>query len=530
MAKSGGAYRAGGVTKSGTASKVGTVWKSGAASKVGAAAKTGQTVKTGTVTKTGRSTKVGTVQLVGNSSADTVLGEITVDITGLHDDAAGTISGTPWTLLETPHDVVKCLLREVWQEKDAALYDADAWTATRQAQVAAEYRWALMAVPTSFSEFRRTAGFQGRAELYQEGGRWAYTWREVTPSVARFTPRNLADEVVVDWSPRTELVTELDVGYDEAPDQARQWQQSLTLRSDLARYRYRYGLQRNRHDLNGGYGGRTLELPWVREPTMATRLGTYWLGQWERERLRPRIRGFWDVIGVEKTDNLLIDVPVLDAYGPMRFAVRRKIYQLDDGLIELDCEETDLAPLEFEFPAAYAIRFTYSRGLDARLRLLLAQTRVLAASFFLSQTFAESLPATLNVYWQQSHERSAQYRLHVTGIDGARLPAHYGLGLTAALVQAAALRVGFDRAPTMPAAFVIEAGLAVGMELLARYQLFLSPAATLTGHYILERTSSRDLAAAYAFIPRIILSAQYHIKPIWDAPGVLWDTAGLTWD
>src|SRR4029434_3519163 len=99
------------------------------------------------------------------------------------------------------------------------------------------YRWALMAVPTSFAEFRRAAGFQGRAELYQEGGQWAYKCRSVTPALVSFTERNLADEVVIDWSPRTELVTELDVGYDEAADRAQKWQQTLTPRRRLTTHR-----------------------------------------------------------------------------------------------------------------------------------------------------------------------------------------------------------------------------------------------------------------------------------------------------
>jgi hypothetical protein len=500
--------------------------KSGAAYRGGGVSKTGTVHKTGTVTKTGQSTKSGTVQLIGNSSADTVLGEITADINGLQDDASGTISGTANTFLEIPHDILKCLLREVWQEKDPALYDVATWTATRQEQITANYRWALMAVPISFAEFRRAAGFQGRAELYQEGGRWAYKWRAVTPALVSFTERNLADEIVIDWSPRTELVTELDVGYDEAGARARQWQQSLTLRSDLTQYRYRYGLQRTRRDL----GGRTLELPWVRDTAMATRLGTYWLGQWERERLRPKIRGFWDVIGLDKTDTITLDIPLLTAYGAMQFTVRRKTYELDDGLLMLECEETDTPPQEDALLAAYRIPVTSSRAMAALVRLHLGRDRAMTASLYTRQAMTQTLPVLFALGGSRSAVQPAIYRIHQMAVDGASTSALYGVQWVWSPTKTAGVRLKVVPSRTLSATLVVLAGAAVSLQRLALYRSLSPQTRSVSGVYRFATVRTPTLTALYEFVPRISLTATYFIRPRWDTAGVLWDTAGLTWD
>jgi hypothetical protein len=508
VSKSGGAYKSGGVGKTGSAGKTGTVYK------------------TGTVTKTGQSTKSGSVQLVGNSSADTVLGEITADVNGLKDDASGTISGTANTFLEVPHDILKCLLREIWQEKDPALYDAASWTATRQAQVTATYRWALMAVPISFAEFRRAAGFQGRAELYQEGGRWVYKWRAVTPALVSFTERNLADEVVVDWSPRTELVTELDIGYDEAGARAGQWQQSLTLRSDLTQYRYRYGLQRTRRDLKG----RTLELPWVRDTAMATRLGIYWLGQWERERLRPRIRGFWDVIGLDKTDTITLNIPLLTAYGAMQFTVRRKTYELDEGLLMLECEETDPPPQEHELLAAYRIPLAFSRSMAALARIIMQPDRAMTASLYTRLAHELTLPVAFFMGWARNPSQLAKYQMHRTAVDGAMTAGHYGITIAWSPTKAALVRVRMVLVSTLSALIVVTPGLAVSFQTSGLYRILGTQPRTVPGTYRFAAVRTPTLTGLYEFIPRKILTATYYIRPIWDTAGVLWDTAGLTWD
>ena len=89
--------------------------RSGAATKAGAAAKAGQAKKTGTVA------------LVGNTSAETVLGTITADLTGVKDTPTGTITamtGGPGanTLLTNPVDVTYLLQREVFGETDVTRY------------------------------------------------------------------------------------------------------------------------------------------------------------------------------------------------------------------------------------------------------------------------------------------------------------------------------------------------------------------------------------------------------------------------
>ncbi|MEN8134334.1 MAG: hypothetical protein ABFS18_02190 [Thermodesulfobacteriota bacterium] len=106
-----GVAKSGSASKTGAATKTGSASKSGAASKIGAASKTGTAAKSGAASKGGTVTREGAVTLTGNSVADVEVGTlITANFDGWRDDATGTVTGTPYALLERPDHVIKHLL------------------------------------------------------------------------------------------------------------------------------------------------------------------------------------------------------------------------------------------------------------------------------------------------------------------------------------------------------------------------------------------------------------------------------------
>lgn len=529
--------------------------------------KSGSAKRTGSVGKFGSASKTGTVIVQGNSSADTVLGAITADVDGLQDDATGTISGTPNGFLEVPHDHTKLLLREVYNETDPALYDAASWSAARAAQAQEGYRWGWAFTGGSFQEWRRQVGFQGRAELYQEGGLWKYTYREQSPVRHRFDDRNLAADVVVDWSPRTEVVTSLDVAFDPSVDYG--FQQTVTFQSDLSLARY--GVRRGRRDLQGR-AGRSLDLPWVRDAATATRLGTYWLSQWQTERLRPRLRAFWDAIHLDKTDCVEIVSPLLDHYGPTRFAIRRKSYDLEAGLLNLELEEADLPPLEQVFGGTYRLKDPNDQPLGAQVQIWRTFAKTLAgmagvrvspaqsllALYRFADQYAEvfipvqvrlwlkgqavTLSATVRFRGTATTTRAAKFALRQA--RSATLAGGYSLsgsvmnilrtatyrfaGPSLTLTRSGRYALIFTRTVPLPGLYRTKTVGSVGRTGLYRVTRPSGP--TQAGRYTLQRPLARTLGAQYAIPPTIVLSATYVLKitTTWDTDGT-WDT-GLRWD
>jgi hypothetical protein len=538
--------------------------KAGGAYKAGTVTKGGGAYRGGYVAKAGQAYKQGTVYVQGTSSADTVLGKITVDVQGLADDANGTITGTPGYFIELPGWHTKLLLREVYKETNPALYDNPSWQAALNQQWANGYRWGWTFKGGSFREWRKQVGYQGRAELYQEGGLWRYTWRDKADVQYYFTDRNLADDIVLDWSPRTELATELDVTYDPTEDGT--WQQKLTLTSTVSNHRY--GLQRGRRDL----GGRALALPWVRDSGTATRLGTYWLSQWETERLRPTIKAFWDAIGLEKTDTIQVTTPLLTSYGTTRFRIRQKSYDLEAGLLTFECEEADIPPQELLQNGAYRLKSSSSSQLTGQTRCLripaliqasratirLAQVRTPAGRYLMNLQPAPSLLARMSLFRAgQESSLPGALRLALTRITTLTgglafqqgrtrtLTAVYGMsGATFSVARPGTYRLRTIVAPGQvgrytlrsPASLILTgiygfSTLAVNKLKSGRYAVRsqnVSP--TWIGRYVIPHPVSLALGGLYTVPPRRVLSATYLIKSAWDAAGATWDSAGRTWD
>lgn len=81
--------------------------------------------RTGSASKSGAASKTGTVELTGNSVAETVIGTlITCDVEGWEDDSYGTITGTPFALIERPDHVATHLLRQYGGAQINQTFDA----------------------------------------------------------------------------------------------------------------------------------------------------------------------------------------------------------------------------------------------------------------------------------------------------------------------------------------------------------------------------------------------------------------------
>jgi hypothetical protein len=539
--------------------------KAGGAYRGGAVTKGGGAYRGGYVAKAGQASKQGTVYVQGTSSADTVLGQITVDVQGLADDANGTVTGNPNLFIELPGWQTKLLLREVYKETDPTRYDDPSWQTALNQQWAQGYRWGWTFKGGSFREWRKQVGYQGRAELYQEGGLWRYTWRDKADVQYYFTDRNLAGDIVLDWSPRTELATELDVTYDPTADEGT-WQQKLTLTSTVSNHRY--GLQRGRRDL----GGRALALPWVRDSAMATRLGTYWLSQWETERLRPTIKAFWDAIGLEKTDTIQVTTPLLTSYGTTRFRIRQKSYDLEAGLLTFECEEADIPPQELLQNGAYRLKNSSSSQLTGQTRLLripivvltshvtirLAQVRTPTGRYLVNLQPALSLLGRLSLFRAgQESTLFGALRLARTGtmiLTGGlafsqgrtrTLTGVYSMsGTTFSVARAGTYRLRTIVAPGQMGRYTIRTSatriltgvyefstVAVNKLQSGRYAVrVLNVSPSWTGRYVIPHPVSLALGGLYTVPPRCVLSGAYLIKSTWDAAAATWDSAGRTWD
>lgn len=330
--------------------------------------------KAGAASRGGAATKTGTVTLVGNSSADTVIGQVTADVDGLKDDASGTISGTANLLLEIPADVTKLLMREVYKESTTATYAS--WASARGWQNGEGYKWAFLYTPLPFSEFRRQVGLQSRSELFQESGLWQLVFRVVTTTRLTLDDRNLIGAPRFGWTPRTELVTNLTVSYDldrAGPTEG----EALTLsKQSASSIQNRFGLRTGRLIRGDERQAKTLSLSFVRDQPTASALGDYWLGWWEVPRLTATATIPWEGMALDKNDVLIADVPtVLGAMGGRRLAllIREKRYRLDDRLIDLEAIE---------------VGFANELALSSALPLTAVEQTFVAATLALAESFS----------------------------------------------------------------------------------------------------------------------------------------------
>jgi hypothetical protein len=378
------------------------------------ASKAGTVVKQRPAIKIGQAVKVGGVQLVGNTSAETVLGTITADVEGLTDDGSGTISsfvGGPGAsqLLRHPAEVTYALMREVYGETTPANFHQARWQATRTAQVAQGYTWGFKWSPLRWSEFRRLAGLQGFADLFQEGGQWIYAYRAFGAPVVTFDGRNTIGPPAVSWTPRTELVTALVAPYDWDPA-AQRYRASVERRS--TRHAERSGIRRRQDAKTREVTD--LPLPWVRDVNTAHRLATAWLEQLEQPRMRVTCAGPWESLVLEKADIIALDLtawPHLTPFGNVGLAIRGKRYRLAQGLVEFDAVELDQLPSEVQKLAAYFLRHTATPQRGATYRLLLTKDQVKGATYRLVTAAELACLAEFRLTLEQTPEKAGEYRL-----------------------------------------------------------------------------------------------------------------------
>jgi hypothetical protein len=373
--------------------------------KSGQVTKTGRAKRDKDVHKAGQAAKVGTVTLAGNSSAETVLGTLTIDVDGVQDTSGGAISGTPNLLLENPTDVTRLLMERYYGQTAASLYHPTRWLTTRTTQQTIPLKWGFRWEGKPFSEFRALAGLQGQADLFQDNGLWIYAFRSVTTSTLTLDDRNVIGEPVISWTPRTDLVTALAVNSDWDSAESR-WRDSKDVRSTVFADRWgtRYGRAADR-------GRRSLDLPWVRTITSRDWLAAYWLGQWERPRCRVRCTVTWEAQILEKADIITVNVPVLAPYGTLAFAVRRKRYLGAErlGLIEIEATELDFLPQEFSRTAQYGVRLTMNLAGDGGYRVTRALSLTRAAIYRVPTTPSLTRAASYAIMQTLDLARSARY-------------------------------------------------------------------------------------------------------------------------
>jgi hypothetical protein len=322
------------------------------------------------INKTGSASRSGSIGLTGNSTADIVIGgDVTCDVEGIKDDAAGTISGTPNQLLTNPADVTKLAALVIYPHSTTADIGSS-FATTRAALKAAGYRWDFLLRERSFAALRRKFGEQAACALHLESGRWEYPrlrfGTATTFYATEFRPTSVAplvalqlatggftaaassvgpaiwtldygtkwwdgEPVVVSRTPRTETWTRLRVFF------ARAW----NTEGEEA-----YTVVRTYGDLGPKAREKKLELDFIRHAGTASTVANFWLKHWSRQRWRIRGVAFWNALALEKFD--VVDVPnhpVLLAHAGVVFRVHKKIYRLaDDNPARIELEGIEANP------------------------------------------------------------------------------------------------------------------------------------------------------------------------------------------
>lgn len=188
-------------------------------SSIAGVSKTGSAQKSGTVGRTGGIAKSGTVTLSGNSVADTKIGgQITVDVDAWQDDAAGTITGTPYALIDRQDHVARHALQHYGGalEAEAAAGDFTAQAGDRLAMYL-NRAWRVR-------ELLRVVAEQTRSVINYAGGRWYMRRR---PGAAPVPDLTLTDALIIREENGASTVSESRTGLQELAN----------------RHDYRYGRQ-----------------------------------------------------------------------------------------------------------------------------------------------------------------------------------------------------------------------------------------------------------------------------------------------
>jgi hypothetical protein len=252
------------------------------------------------------------------------LGEVQVDVTGLRDDSAGTITGTASTSLNRPMWIVRTLLREAWNERDDSQYNLTTFNQTHTAQVVAGLIWAVSFRGESFGSWRETARMNGRAELFNESGLWHYLWKDRGRSVSRvFTGEDLVGFPVVSFTPRNQLSTVLPVTFGVG-----RAQHGFSVNSG---FRGRFGAQRLVE----------LNLDYIFSETVAKQFAAFWLTEFERPHLVANVVTNWSGLDLELGDIFQLDHVAMDPYGRghISFEIQDKAHLFAEGVIEFNGRE-----------------------------------------------------------------------------------------------------------------------------------------------------------------------------------------------
>lgn len=269
-----------------------------------------------------------------------ILGAVSADVEGLQDDIAGTLTGVALQLIRKPVHHVRVLLREAWREDDDADYNLTSFTATlvRQDRFGLT-EWAQRYAGEPFEGWREVVALQGRADLFNESGKWQYLWRERRAPTLTFIEDDILGIPILSWTARSEITTVLSTLYGIG-----QFQHGFALKSDRGLPRW------------GAQSARQLTLPWIFDEGPAKALAQYWLDQWDRPRLQVTCRVRWPAYVLELGDTFSVDHPTLDPFGRahIAFLVTDKDYALNDGAIELTGLEIDAPALILD--ASFAVR------------------------------------------------------------------------------------------------------------------------------------------------------------------------------
>src|SRR4029453_17031595 len=255
------------------------------------------------------------------------LGVVEADVTGLQDDAGGTISGTPSQLLTNPAHIARLLLQEAFMQ-DA--FDEPSWTlaATRVAQMG--YAWALQFLPMTLGAFQEAVFRQSRLHVFQESGRWRATFRERGLPVMTLTPARRVSWAMR-WTPLPSVMSTLEVAYGAGDV-------SGTLMLSSARGRALVPPQTA-----------AVQFAWITDATVARNLGTWHLNLQDHPRRLATVVHHAEALSLLRAETVVVEAAMLAAYGGSSLWWKTQAIRFrPDGFVELALEEED--PLEAQLP------------------------------------------------------------------------------------------------------------------------------------------------------------------------------------
>jgi hypothetical protein len=255
------------------------------------------------------------------------LGVVTADVTGLQDDAGGTISGTPFQLLTNPAHIARLLLQEAFMQ---TAFDEPSWTLAAARVAQAGYQWALQFLPMTLGAFQEAVFRQSRLHVFQESGRWRATFRERGLPVMTLTPARRVSWAM-GWTPLPTVMSTLEVAYGAGDV-------SGTLILTSARGRALVPTQ-----------SAAMQFAWITNATVARNLGTWHLSLQDHPRRLGTVIHHIEALPLLRAETVVVDAPMLAAYGGSSLWWKTQAIRFrPDGFVELALEEED--PLEAQLP------------------------------------------------------------------------------------------------------------------------------------------------------------------------------------